>query len=292
MNFRITPRDLNLLAAIARFRFLNAEQLQQIDGGSGRGVRNRLLLLTRAGHLVRVPHYVTEARVYGLANRGARLAARAGAAIDLALDWSDKNHCTRFFVAHTVQVADAVLEFLRAFAGLARIADHADLLAGFPDATQRRRNPFLLHAPMAGFDRPLVLPVIPDRLLALTYPDMTTHHFALELDRGTIAVWAHRLAGKSSWRRKVMAYAAVRERRGFAAAWACASLRILTVTTSDERIRHLLAAQRRAAPHCPPGFFLYTTLHRLREHGAAGPIWTSSRETCLSIAHHGEHGSS
>ena len=134
-------------------------------------------------------------------------------------------------------------------------------------------------------DRPLVIPIIPDRLLALTYPDTTVHHFALELDRGTMDIWANRLANKSSFRRKLLAYSAAREQRRFADAWSCKSLRVLTVTTSEQRIEHMLAAQRRAVPQCPAGFFLYATLARIGEHGALGPAWTTIKGGQLSMRH-------
>ena len=54
--------------------------------------------------------------------------------------------------------------------------------------------------------RPLTIPVIPDRLFAPDISRHTRHHFALELDRGTMDIWANRLVGKSSIRRKLIAY--------------------------------------------------------------------------------------
>ena len=75
MSFRLTDRDINLLLAVARFRFLSADQLHRLDDGSSRGVRNRLLNLARAEYLVRVRSHMTDAFAYGLSNNGARLLA-------------------------------------------------------------------------------------------------------------------------------------------------------------------------------------------------------------------------
>src|SRR6185295_15488736 len=122
-------------------------------------------------------------------------------------------------------------------------------------------------------------------LFGLTYSDTTSHHFALELDRGTMDIWANRLVGKTSFRRKLIAYAAAREQRRFADVWAFKSLRVLTVTTSEDRIAHMLAAQRRAAPQCPAGFFLYPTLDRIAEHGALGAAWITNRGGHVSLRH-------
>ena len=73
--FRITERDVAMLEAIARYRFLTSEQIRRIVGGSERGVRNRLRILSAYAYLVRVVSVVTEPFAFGLANKGARLLA-------------------------------------------------------------------------------------------------------------------------------------------------------------------------------------------------------------------------
>ena len=215
MSFRITTRDIALLTAVARFRFLSSEQLHRIDGGSGRGIRNHLLNLTRAGYLVRVSAGLIEPFAYGLANEGARLLAERGYAINHRLNWSDKNERTNFFLAHTMQVAEVLLHFERAAADVVHIVDHHTLVPPRPQHVRNSSNPFCLRVTVPHPDTRLIVPVIPERLFGLTYPDTTTHHFALELDRGTMDIWANRLVGKASFRRKLMAYAAAREQRRF-----------------------------------------------------------------------------
>ena len=96
-----------------------------------RGVRNRLLHFTRAGYLMRVHSSVTDAFTYGLANTGARLLAERGHAVNHRLDWSDKNDRTHFFLAHTTQVAEVLLHFERAAAGVAQLRDQHELMSGF-----------------------------------------------------------------------------------------------------------------------------------------------------------------
>jgi hypothetical protein len=284
MSFRITERDIQLLAAVARFRFLFSEQLQRIDGGSGRGVRNRLLHLARAGYLMRVQSNVTMSFAYGLANTGARLLAARGFGVNHRLDWSDRNERTQFFLAHTTQIADVLLYFERAAAGVAQLRDHHELMSG-SGSVIGIANSGALRVPVSPRHRPLVVPIIPDRLFGLTYPDTTTHHFALELDRGTMDIWANRLVGKSSFRRKLIGYTTAREQRRFADMWGFKSFRVLTVTTSEDRIAHMLDAQRRATPQCPAGFFLYSTLQRLAQHGALGPAWSTSKGGHVSLGH-------
>lgn len=283
-TFRITDREIALLTAIARFRFLTSEQLHRIDGGSGRGVRNRLLHLTRAGYLVRTQSHVTAAFAYGLGNSGARLLAERGHAINHRLDWADKNERTQFFLAHTTQVAEVLLNFERSAVGIAQLRDHHDIVSGLR-SVRGTSNPATLRVSVSRHDSPLVIPIIPDRLFGLTYPDTTVHHFALELDRGTMDIWANRLVGKSSFRRKLIGYAAAREQSRFTETWSFKSFRVLTVTMSEQRIVHMLAAQRRAAPQCPAGFFLYSTLDRIAQLGALGPAWITSKGGHVSLGH-------
>jgi hypothetical protein len=129
----------------------------------------------------------------------------------------------------------------------------------------------------------VTIPAIPDRLFTLTYDDATTHAFALELDRGTMPIWTNRLVGTSSFRRKLLAYTIAREERRHAQAWGFSSFRILTMTTGEGRIASMIEAQRRVAPQCPPGFFLYSTQERIAHYGALGPAWITSKNDDVSL---------
>jgi hypothetical protein len=80
--FRITDGDIAILEAIARYRLLSPPLLLRIVGGSERGVRNRLRLLTIHKYIVRLPAKITEPLAYGLANNGARLVAERGSNIN------------------------------------------------------------------------------------------------------------------------------------------------------------------------------------------------------------------
>ena len=72
LSFRITERDVAILAAIARYRFLTTAMVQRIVGGSRRGVGNRLRLLAAHAFLVRVATVVTRAgRVWARQQRRA-----------------------------------------------------------------------------------------------------------------------------------------------------------------------------------------------------------------------------
>ena len=89
-----------------------------------------------------------------------------------------------------------------------------------PHQTQNARDPFRLRTTLRHGGKELPVAVIPDRLFALVYPDVQ-HHFALEQDMGSMDIWASRLVGKSSMRRKLLAYAHAREQNRFVDTWNC-----------------------------------------------------------------------
>jgi hypothetical protein len=281
--FRVTNRDERMMQAIVRFRLLAPPQLLQIVGGSPRGIRNRLRLLTVHNYLVRLQSKLTEPLAYGIANKGARFLAGRSYTINTRIDWSAENQRTDYFRTHTLAVADTMLLFERAATthGV-ELLDHHQMLPDMPEHTQRTERPFTSHVRISHENRTIAIAVQPDRLFSLLYPD-ERHNFALEQDLGTMDIWPNRIVGKSSLRRKLLAYFHGRVQKRFAHRWGFKSFRILIVTSSETRIEHMLRAQERIAPHCPPGFFMYSTTYRLAYHGALGPAWTTSKRDNVSL---------
>jgi hypothetical protein len=287
-RFRITDRDEQMMRAIARFRLLARPQLLQILGGSPRGVRNRLRLLAAHNYLVRLKAELTEPHAYGIGNTGPRFLAGRGYNINLRIDWTAENQRSDYFRTHTLAVAETMLHFDCAISEYGiDLIDHHEIRQHFPGHTQNSKRPFSLHVPIVqGDNKPISIPVVPDRLFALIYPDQR-HNFALEQDLGTMDIWANRIVGKSSLRRKLLAYFHGRVQKRFADRWGFKSFRVLIVTPSDTRIESMLRAQQRIAPDCPPGFFMYSTPQRLAHDGPLGPAWTTIKRDNVSLLHTG-----
>ena len=287
----MTERDVQMLEALARFRLLTPIQLVRIVGGSERGVRNRVRILAAHKYLVRLAASIIEPVAYGLANKGARHLSANGHHINARFDWTAENYRrSNHFRVHTLAIADTMLHFDHAAALHAlTLVDHQ--LSHLPEETQQAARPFASRIPVQHNNKPLTIHLEPDRLFALSYPNVR-HNFALEVDRGTMDVWANRLIGKSSIRRKLLAYVHGREQRRFVERWGFKSFRVLVVTTSEARIKNMLRAQHRVAPSCPPGFFMYSTPERLAQHGALGPAWITSKRDDVSLLHDGHVTSS
>lgn len=287
-RLRITARDMDILRAVARFRFLSSEQIVSVVGGSPATLAVRLKKLFRNAYLdrprnqhVQLAQFFDEGNrplVYGLGRKGARLLAESGEGIDPRLDWTTKNRrATASFLAHTLETADAMIAFdlaCRAAASV-RLIDHYELLPFMPEATRKLRDPFRcrVEVRVKGQALPLPIAVVPDRLFSLAYPDGTRHNYALELDRGTMDIRAKRLAGKSSFRRKLIGYHEAWRARKHTERWNFKSFRILTLTSSEKRLATMLAAQREVTDGALPGLFLYTTRDRIAAHGVLGDAW-------------------
>ena len=116
--FQLTPRDKDILRAVARFRFLNSGHICRLIPGSDKNIRNRLKALFEHGFLDRpecqYDHYRpgggSSLLVYGLGEEGARLLAHEdGFVKGRHVSWGEKNKSVgRPFLEHTLRVATAV----------------------------------------------------------------------------------------------------------------------------------------------------------------------------------------
>lgn len=295
-SFHITERDFAILWFVAQVRCATSDQISRRVGGSPRGVRSRLKHLFRAGFLDRPVHqhaylaaFFDEGNrplVYALARKGARLLAERGAPVDQRLDWTTKNkRATAPFLAHTVEVAEAMLgfHFPTSESANIRLIDHHDLLPLMPQTTRDLRDPFRLSVTIKHNQKPLTLAVVPDRLFSLVLGDGRRWNFALELDRGTMDINAKRLVGKSSFRKKLLGYYNGWLQKRHAEVWGFQSFRVVTITPSEKRLTNMLKAQRDVTNHSASGLFLYTTPERLNAHGAFGAAWVSSKADGISL---------
>ncbi len=293
---RMTPRDRELMALVARFRNLDSHQIARLDGGSPRGVRNRLNVLFDHGYLSRPKqqHILlatffdegNRALVYGLKPKAVRHLVEHGNPIATRLNWAaKKTDETVIFLAHTLEIADAMLEihFACAAAGAPRLLDHYDLLPFFPEDRREASDPFRLRVTVTQEMKSLSLSVVPDRLFSLVYPDNTRHNFVLERDRGTMQVWSRNLVRKSSWRLKIIGYYEAWKQGRHTEAFGFRGYRVATVTTSEARIAAMLKAQLRVTRGQANAMFLYTTPERLKQHGVFGPAWISADSDRVSI---------
>jgi hypothetical protein len=120
-----------------------------------------------------------------------------------------------------------------------------EVLAGAPPETRRLRLPFRWQVDVREGEKLHGLWVEPDRVLGLRFADAPegrqVAYFFLEADRGTMPV-ARKGLGQTSFRRKLLSYRETWRQGLHKAHLGIPNFRVLTVTTSEERVRHLVEA--------------------------------------------------
>lgn len=299
-SFRVTPRVCSWLADVGRFGILSSDQIARRDGGSHQKVIRGLqgcvehALLKRVGSAEPslTSFFDARPRAFALTAKGARCLAALGMPLNAPPNRAE------VLIQHSIDCAEAMFTFDAAIVarGGLRLIDHHDLLPHVSAATRKLPKPFHLRCTVRPADfphlkrllkEPIDLGVEPDRLFVLAQSDGSGWSYALELDRGTENISARRLKGKATYFRKLLTYTACWSADMHTQQWGdfCKAFRVLTVTTSDARIRTMIDAQQEIG--APAGLFLFSTLDRIKQHGALGPVWTSATHDNISLLHRG-----
>jgi DNA-binding Lrp family transcriptional regulator len=282
---QVTDRDREIIRRVLRHRFLRSWQIAALVGGSKQAVLRRLQLLYHHGYLERpraqIEYYQqggSRALVYGLADRGAELLRTTVSDSPQAPDWRAKNRgVQRLFLEHALLVSDVLvgLELACRRNGGVKLL-HADQLS-LPAEMHKQREPFRWNLTLEGRKK---LGVIPDRVFALEFSNLPSDrnraYFFLEADRATMPVIRANL-GLSSFYRKFLAYEATWTQKVHSTQFGFHRFRVLCVTTSQERVTHLIEACRQLPRG--HGLFLFTNIDTFT--GASDPFslqWQSSKD--------------
>lgn len=268
-HLQLTLRDREIVRCVSRHRFLRSSHVVALIDGSKQAILRRLHLLYHHGYLERpraqIEYYQqggSRALVYGLANRGAELLNSTGNGSQHVLDWGEKNGAVRrLFLEHTLLVSDVMvaLELACRRNGRVRFLTAEEL--PLPEDTRRLRQPFRWHATAKGNPK---LGVIPDRVFGLEFLDQPADrnraYFFLEADRATMPVMRENLR-QSSFYRKLLAYEATWTQNIHRSRFGFHRFRVLTVTTSPDRVKHLVETCHHLERG--QGLFLFTDLNTL-----------------------------
>jgi hypothetical protein len=290
----LTPRDLDILRAVHRHRLLRSTQLIALLDGSRQVTLRRLQLLFHHGYLDRPQMQLdwytrgSEPLVYALGNRGAEVLETERVVRRGGIRWDTKNrNLSRVFLHHTLAVAEVMVAFevaCRSREGV-RFIPPEEVLAGAPEATRRLRLPFRLQVEVRHSGKSHRLGVEPDRIFGIQFDNLPENrrraYFFLEADRGTMPVMRKGLA-QTSFLRKLLAYQET-WRRGFHRAHlGIPSFRVLTVTTSRERVGHLIEACRTLSGGRSRLFF-FTDQMRLGCWDILAHKWVNGREEVVQL---------
>ena len=275
-RLQITERDLAIIRQVFRHRFLRSTHLQALMGG-GQGLLRRLAELYHHAFLDRprepiefYAHAGSKPMVYALGNQGADLLARHDGVPRGKVDWTAKNHgIGPLFLDHTLLVADVMvaLELACRGSGRVRLIDQDELLARAPEATKRRQRPFEWAVACRYLEEPVTLGVAPDALFGLHYLDRpegrNRAYFFLEADRATMPIQRANVR-QTSFFRKLTAYYETWKQGIHTEVYGIKNFRVLTVTSSPERVENLIRANRGLPGGQGSKLFLFTDEAALR----------------------------
>ena len=254
-SIRVTRRDREIIERVFEHRFLRSTHLHSLLGGSRQQLLRRLQWLFHHGYLDRprtqIDYYRSGSRamVYGLGHRGAGLLEAELEIPHGKVEWTTKNRTvTRYFLEHTLAVADVMI----ALESACRRHDGVELVL-YGDT---RDEPLKWSVRVQHGGRTAEIGVVPDKVFGLRFansPEITW--FFLEADRATMPVHRHNLQ-QTSFSRKLLAYHET-WRRGLMKN-RFPRFRVLTVTTSPERVEDLIEANRALTQGKGSGLFLFT----------------------------------
>ena len=269
-QIRLTADDLDIIRHVHRHRFLRSTHLLGLlDARSGKKLLERLAALYHNGYLDRpraqLDYYATAGSapmVYAIGNRGAGLLAETDGVHRAKVDWTDKNRTAgKLFIEHTLLTADfaVALEIACRRNAEVRIIPPDAILAGAPEATRRAPNPWAFPAKIVHGGTVHDIRVIPDKVIGLDFTQARKRsYFFVEADRATMPVMRSH-PKQTSFNQKILAYlAGAGAGNAHGKRLGIGNFRVLTVTTSRERMATMIEAVKLATRGNGSNQFLFT----------------------------------
>jgi len=260
---------MNIIKQVHEHRLLNSEHICALQGGQSQGLIRRLNLLYHSGYLDR-PKAQTliagnQPMVYGLGNQGAEVLAQEFGQTRPATDWTSKNREIKtIFLEHALTVAEFMIVVRLAcrqrrdveFIGPNRLIERRPPINRYTSPLGWKIN---ISQQYSGLNFKTTVNLVPDAGFGLkvTGQDGRTRSglFFFEADRATMPIRRTNLRQSSFHKKLVCYWESYRQtdkdgRLGkvFYENFGFRSPRLLTLTTSHERIESMIDAQKGIDP--------------------------------------------
>lgn len=280
MAIALTERDLELLKALHTARYMATEQIQArfFPGRGGiygprKICQRRLKQLYEHKLIRRIEPWIKrgqsyQAYIYALDKAGAQtLQSECGLTIPEA-DWKSKSNEDNFsFLKHTLATNEIHISVIR---GCAEAG--VTLTTWWDEREIRGEQPDQVTIIDAKTHKESKTAVIPDSAFILAKDDKKSLCW-LETDMGTVTIEARNWESKS-WTKKILAYLTYQRTDAPARRYGVEHMaRILTITTSEQRLQTLKQATERAGGGIA---FWFTTFEAVATPGTnllSSPIW-------------------
>ncbi len=250
-RYQLTDRDVAIVDAIARHRFLSTDQIAALFFPTKGGIvssqcRTRLRRLVSAGFLTRFERPVlrtegTKSALFGLAAAGPDLLVSELAYAPEDIDWRPAdNKVSWAFLDHQIMINDIFIALSQAAARVGwTLAEWVD------DRILKKMHaePVLIKD---ANGRERFVSVVPDAYCALACPtaEPGKHRllqFFIEADRATMTVVSDNQQ-RRTWQKRIRAYQAYLDSSQIIKTYGTKRFRVLTVTTGKRRLQSLKAA--------------------------------------------------
>jgi hypothetical protein len=284
--FRITSRDLGLLANLARLRLASGEQLAALDGGSGQNVSRSLLALWEHDYVERLLGQMQTRLVYkgsfpiiyGLTRPGAWLLRQHGYDVRKRLLYeTDKQRRAGWrFIEHRVDITDFMvkLEMACRVRTDLHLIERKDIVDNAPKTHRDRRVRLTAKVRIDGTRTELSAD--PDELFGLRSSNDESY-FMFELDRGEMPVVRHKSKEQTYFAKKMQIYYEANRVGEHVRELGIPSFRLATVTTTPDRVAQMIESQKEMTNGRGSNLFLFADQESLAQSNPLDMLWTTGK---------------
>ena len=291
---RLTERDLRLLANLERLRLASGDQLAALDGGSPQNVSRALLALWENDYVerllgqmeTRVLYKGSFPLIYGLTRTGAWLLRKHGYDVRRRMLYeTDKQRQAGWrFIEHRVDITEFMVRLELACRDRSDVAliERSQMIDRV-DKSQRDRR-IRLYAKVRVDGEHKLLSVDPDETFGLHIGDAQKESFFfLEQDRGDMPVHRRKNKEQTYYAKKMLTYCEANRAGEHERELGLPNFRVLTVTTTKDRVSQMIDAQKEFTNGRGSNLFLFTDQESMM---AANPLdleWISGKSRIQTL---------
>ena len=285
---RITPRDLRLLDSLSRLRLASGEQLAALDGGSGQNVSRSLLVLWENGYVERllgqaekrVLYKGSFPLIYGLTRPGAWLLRKHGFDVRQRLLYeTDKQRAAGWrFIEHRVDITEFMVKLELACRGRndIELIGRQKIVEKAPKTKRDRRVRLFAKVKIDGIHQ--LLSVDPDEVFGLRFAAAKQpSYFMFERDRGEMPVHRHKSKDQTYYAKKMLTYYEANRGGEHLRELGISNFRVLTVTTTLDRVHRMIEAQKEMTDGRGSNMFLFVDDAALLASNPLDALWMTGK---------------
>lgn len=266
-KIRLTPRDLQILKKVFQFRLLDSTHITRLIEGSAQGILRRLQLLYHHGYLDRpqaqIRYYQTGINrplIYAVYSKGVR-ALKKAKLIDSKIR-VPKKHLRSWGMEHRVGISDFFVRLISEKPTHLSVELENEIFKSGRESNENKEIKWKYNIRHKG--RLIPSTTIPDGSFVIQEKGGgDAILYFLEYDRGTMPI-KRKTLDQSSIHRKLLAYHASWKSQIPQKKFGCARIRVLFVTSGQDRMTAMLNLAKSMNNGRGSGLFAFTSINELK----------------------------